>query len=68
MLLEHPVEFSEFYAVFKKWYSDEVSDNEKYRPSKKAVSKQLRDKGLDVRAKGAGTRIWGGIEVVTIIA
>jgi phage/plasmid-associated DNA primase len=66
LLPDQPVIFAEFYAVFKKWYSDEISDSEKYRPSKKAVTKQLRDKGLDVRSKGAGTRIWRGLEVVTI--
>ena len=64
LMPEQPIEFSEFYTQFKKWYADEISDSEKYRPSKKAVGKQLRDKGLDVRTKGAGTRIWGGLEIL----
>jgi len=63
LLPNHPVIFKEFYSIFSKWYSDERSDSEKYKPSTISVGKQLREKGLDVRAKGAGTRIWGGIEV-----
>jgi putative DNA primase/helicase len=64
LMSDHPVIFSEFYDAFRKWYANEISDSDKYRPSKKAVAKQLRDKGLDVRARGGETRVWGGIEVL----
>lgn len=47
-ILDHnaKVPFKSFYGLFCSWYADNISESDRYRPSKKAVSAWLEKRGL----------------------
>ncbi len=51
--------FSEIYTKFKAFYLEEISENERYLPSKKRVSKWFADQGYRSDRKGGTARILG---------
>ncbi len=56
------VTFKAFYEHFKKWYEENVDESERYRPSKKAITDQLRRKGYHLppaKDTGGQVRVYG---------
>ena len=56
--------FKLFYAGFKTWYGENVSDKKDKAPSSKSVGADMRKKGFDVRASGGQTKIFADIRVL----
>ena len=56
------VAFKEFYEAFKKWYEENVDESERFRPSKKLISDQLKRKGFKIptaRETSGQVRVYG---------
>lgn len=54
--------FKAFYECFARWYQDNIAEKDRYMPSKKSITKQLRDKGFrlpDPRTTGGNLQIDG---------
>ncbi|MGI6655245.1 MAG: DNA primase family protein [Desulfobulbus sp.] len=51
--------FKIFYGAFASWYEDEVSDSDRYRPTKKAVSMWLEKRGFKRTKRGGVAHIHG---------
>lgn len=45
---EHSVLFKDFYQRFSEWYADTIGGQERYRPTKRTVTKDLRERGYDL--------------------
>ncbi|NCD25749.1 MAG: hypothetical protein EOL86_09185 [Deltaproteobacteria bacterium] len=63
-LLDHEVKvsFKSLYSLFCSWYADNISESDKYRPSKKAVSAWLEKHGFR-RSKPCGIAHVHGIRL-----
>lgn len=54
--------FKALYECFKRWYEDHIADRDRYMPSKKSITRQLRDKGFhlpDPRTTGGNLQVNG---------
>ena len=51
--------FKSLYSAFDTWYQDNVDEDKRYRPSKKAIGDQLRRKGYPVENVGGQTYVHG---------
>lgn len=51
--------FKAFYDAFARFFSDNVDEDKRYIPSKKAIGDQLRRKGYRVEAIGGTTKVYG---------
>lgn len=58
------VMFKLFYEKFSRWFADNIDEDKRYIPSKKAIGDQLRRKGYRVEAIGGTSRVYG-LEVTT---
>jgi putative DNA primase/helicase len=56
---DHRILFKDFYKSFAAWYTDEISDKDRFRPSKIAVTKDLEKKGYHKTQKSGQTWIHG---------
>lgn len=57
--------FKTFYAGFKSWFEENVSDKRDKIPSQKSVGADLRKKGFLVEAKGGQTKIYADIRILS---
>lgn len=51
--------FKTLYDKFSSWYAEEISDKDKYRPSKKSVSSWLEKAGFERRKPGGKATVYG---------
>lgn len=51
--------FKHLYDAYSAWYRDEISESDKYRPSKKAVSAWLEKRGYEKRKPGGQATVYG---------
>ncbi|MFA5517380.1 MAG: phage/plasmid primase, P4 family [Desulfuromonadales bacterium] len=51
--------FKTFYQEFARWFSENVDEDKRYIPSKKAIGDQLRRKGYRVETKGGTVTAYG---------
>jgi len=56
---DYRIKFKEFYQAFATWYKDEISDKDRYMPSKIAVTKELEKKGYRKTQQSGQTWIYG---------
>lgn len=56
---DHWVMFKFFYEQFGRWFAENVDEDKRYIPSKKAIGDQLRRKGYRVEAVGGTARVYG---------
>jgi putative DNA primase/helicase len=56
---EHWIAFKFFFEQFAHWFSENVDEDKRYIPSKKAIGDQLRRKGYRVEAIGGSARVYG---------
>jgi len=56
---EARVAFKDLYGAFSTWYHDEVSEVDKYRPTKKAVSAWLEKHGYERRKPSGVATVYG---------
>ncbi|MGE4544188.1 MAG: phage/plasmid primase, P4 family [Pedobacter sp.] len=51
--------FKALYANFDQWFADNVDEDKRYRPGKKAIGDQLRRKGYRVENSGGQVYVYG---------
>lgn len=56
---EQQVAFKYLYDQFGKWFAENVDEDKRYIPSKKAVGDQLRRKGYRMETVGGSARVYG---------
>lgn len=56
---EGVVGFGDLYAAFSTWYADEISEHDKWRPTKKAISAWLTKRGFERRKPSGTATVYG---------